>query len=326
MKRLLFIALCFGLMGQSCDPKPPDPDDPKPVSAYCHGNDYSVMSNVEFGYEQDGVMGGLSAILMGDPSDTVLATVQVTFGGAYCTGVALGPKLVLTAGHCGYAPTTAHTVKVYERDGAPTEAPALEPDLRLASTATGLPTNDKEEETFAFNASVIDAAGGLKLVYSSVAASHVVHPDYMEYTRTNDFEARKSDLMLLHLSEPLPDELLVVAGPYHTGFAKFCNGLAAQGYGRHEGTGLDLRETKYIITKELQKHLRSRASDLPPGEDSGRICFGDSGGPLYADVGGVVYLAGITTTTMSQDCMAGGSHVRVSFYWDTWIAENWEAT
>jgi hypothetical protein len=112
-----------------------------------------------------------------------------------------------------------------------------------------------------------------------------------------------------------------VAGFYDQKHAAFCNGLVAQGYGKHEGSGLDLRETNYIITLVSEKLLTSRATALPPGEKSGRICFGDSGGPLYADVGGVPQLAGITTTTMSYDCLSGGNHVRVSRFLD-WIMEN----
>lgn len=277
MKTLLVLLAALSLGVSTCDETNPTP----PVSDYCHGNDYSVMNNVAFGYEADGVTGGLAAILHGNPSDTIRGTVQVTFGGSYCSGVALGDKLVLTAGHCGYAPTTAHTVKVYKRDAT-----------------TGRVAVDR----------------------SIQVARHIVHPDYLEYTRSGGSENRKADLMLLHLSEPLPDTVQRVTF-YDEAWASFCNGGVAQGFGQWEGSYFDLRETKYIVTQASEKLLTSRATQLPPGQESGRICFGDSGGPLYMDVGGVAYLAGITSTTMSADCEAGGNHVRAAAFMD-WIVAN----
>jgi hypothetical protein len=273
-------------MGQdSCDETEPAPP---PVSAYCHGNDYSIWNNVSFGYEVGGVAGGLAAILHGDPSDKIRSTVQVTFGSSYCSGVVIGPKTVLTAGHCGYGENTAHTVKTYKRD----------------------PVTERV---------VVDQ--------SFAVAKHIVHPRYLDYiySGNTDYEGRKSDLMILHTVDPLPEEVRTLGGPYDDNWAESCNGLTAQGFGRWTGDYLDLRETKYIITSVYDKLLVSRRVDLPPGEHSGRICFGDSGGPLYADVGGVSYLAGITTTTMSSDCEVGGSHVRVSTHMD-WILDNMEGT
>jgi len=254
------------LMGQDCET--PDPD----ANPYCAGNDYSILNNVEFGYEQDGISGGLAAILHGDPSNDVRATVYVSFGSSYCTGVALSPTVVLTAGHCGYGADTFHAVYTFKRD----EDGRIVPDQRFPE------------------------------------AKHVVHPDYLGWVANpSNMALRQADLMLIFLEEPLPDEMLRLAGFYDDRFAQYCNGLAAQGFGRHEESGRDLRETKYVITRVTDKYLISRAADLPEGEESGRICFGDSGGPLYADVGGVMYLAGVTTTTMSSDCEAGGTHVRL---------------
>ncbi len=324
VQRIALLALVLALMGQdSCDETtPPGPEPPK-VSDFCHANDFGVLNNVSFGYEQDGVMGGLAAILNGNPSDTPRGTVQVTFGGAYCTGVALGPKVVLTAGHCGYAPTTSHTVKVYRREFMPhMDGPVTQPVvMKEASTATGLPAKEGEE-SFAYNAAVFEALDGgpIELVYSSVATKHVVHSDYLEYTQTGNYEKRKSDLMLLFLDEPLPEASLIVAGVYSKSMAEYCNGCLAQGYGRWEGDYLDLRESEYVVTSTSDpKLLTSVANQVPPGEDHGPICFGDSGGPLYCDVGGVVYLAGVTSTTMSSDCLVGGNHVNVAYFWEQWI-------
>ena len=145
------------------------------------------------------------------------------------------------------------------------------------------------------------------------AESHVVHPDYLKYVANPaDREARKADLMVIYVPDDLP-------GPYvgyqfyESGVAPVCSGLVAQGWGKSETPGAQLRETKYVITEEKPKLLTSIADPT-----AGKICFGDSGGPLYADVAGKARLAGITTTTFSQDCLVGGNHVKVFAFRD-WI-------
>jgi hypothetical protein len=280
MKRLIpLLALCSLLLLGADDCNVPDPDAP-PVSPYCYGNDYSILNNIEYGYERDGISGGIAAILQGDPSGDMRSTVQVLFGQSYCTGVLLNPTTVLTAGHCGYAPQTVHTIRAYKREG-----------------------------------------DSLVVAEQVVEESHTVHPDYLEYTRTGDQEKRKADLMIVKLQAPI-ETIPPLSRIYDPTFAKFCNGLVAQGFGRHEGSFRDIRETQYVITStQHPKYLTSRAADVPDDEKSGRICFGDSGGPLYADVGGVPQLAGITTTTMSSDCLVGGNHVNAK-YFEAWIAEN----
>ena len=306
---LLALLLTPLLMAPSCNPPPPG------ANAYCNGNDYSISNNIEYGYETDGVTGAFSAILNGDPSDDPRSTVQVTFGQAYCTGVVLTPTVVLTAGHCGYAPTTMHTVKVFERGQSVSTAMA-QGEPRTVSQATGLPPTKPGEPTFAFNTGGLAAAdGALVLVAQVTDVSHTVHPDYLKYVNTGNLEDRKADMMILHLASALPDTVTPVKAFYDPAkAATFCNGLISQGFGQHETSGLDLRETKYVITNTSDpKYLTSRASDIPQGQESGRICFGDSGGPLYADVAGVPELAGITTTTMSQDCLVGGTHVNVDY-------------
>ena len=151
----------------------------------------------------------------------------------------------------------------------------------------------------------------------------VVHPDYWKWLANGDLEGRKADLMLLYMDDPLPPPY--VNSFYDSKHAKFCKGLVAQGWGRSEEPGAHLRETHYVITRETDKYLISRAADVPEAEKAGRICFGDSGGPLYADVAGVAQLAGITTTTMSTDCLVGGTHVKAAHFKD-WIYANIEAS
>lgn len=307
MKRLASLLFALVLTGQACDPKPP----PEGGNAYCAGNDYSIVDGIPYGWDQDGIGGAYSAIKNGSPSGDRRSTVQVTFGSAYCSGVILDAHTVLTAGHCGYAATTAHTVKVLEPTGAATfGAGVIEPDIQRASQRTGLPTDDPSELVFEFNAAGLEPAGDALAVTATFSvATHTVHPDYMKYVNSGNInlEARKADLMVLHVDEALPGPYVGYAF-YEPGLAPVCQGLVAQGLGRWEGSGLSLREGRYVITTQTDKYLISRTESTET-----KICFGDSGGPLYADVAGVPQLAGVVSTTMSLDCLIGGTHVNVAY-------------
>jgi len=268
--RLLFLSLALVLMGQTCAPPPGDPPDGPPEGGtdYCHGLEYTIWDNVV-----EGVKGVYNTIIGGEISTDRRATVQVFFGGAYCSGVAISPHTVLTAAHCGYEEGLEHRIRI---EGQPTFI---------------------------------------------ISNESLVHPDYWDWVHNQDFEGRKADLMLLYTDEVIPGPYIDVSRfLYSSNMASICYGLAAQGYGRAEvpKPTEELRESKYKITQELPKVIKSVMTD------QGKICFGDSGGPLYADVNpGTLFLAGITTTTMSQDCMAGGTHVRVQHEpFQTWLTEN----
>lgn len=146
------------------------------------------------------------------------------------------------------------------------------------------------------------------------AAKHVVHPDYLEWVANPVLlNKREADLMILIMEDHLPPPYVGI-NFYQSNAAKICRGLVAQGLGRWEGSGLSLREAKYQITNETARMLRSKNTE------AGKICYGDSGGPLYADVAGQILLAGITSTTMSTDCLAGGSHVKASEF-QPWVID-----
>lgn len=307
MKRLPLAVLAFLLLGaQDCDAP-----DPNPGNSFCAENEYSILGHVRNAAAEleGGVRVGksINTILRGDPSTNRRSTVRVHFGGSYCSGVALGPRVVLSAGHCGYAETTDH-------------------DVQLGNYGSK--------------------------VYE--VERHIPHPDYLRWKASGDtdHEARKGDLMILIMDEDVP-------GPYPRGFYdkndpvqyKFCRGAVAQGWGQHETLcvggdearkicetsddcpggvcshgGIDLRETKYIVTQSSDpKALRLIARHLGDDDESGFICFGDSGGPLYVDVNGEVFLAGITTTTFHNDppCEGGGTHVNVTYpAFLQWIVTN----
>lgn len=271
MKTLAVIVLALLLTGaQTCDPPTPPPDGgiggsgggPQGGTAYCKGREYTILDSL-----MDGVGDLYNTIIGGIQSADRRATVKVYFGRSYCSGVALTPDTVLTAGHCGYVEGTTHRVMI-------------EGDPRLYNSTEKL-----------------------------------VHPDYLADPRPGNY----TDLMLLYMDDPLPGPFVPADRLYKSDLADQCWGLIAQGYGQDEfpETGSQLREAKYLITRESEKFISSR---LTP---EGKICFGDSGGPLYADVGpGTLYLAGITSTTMSQDCLRGGTHVKLAPYFESWLTGN----
>ena len=188
MKRFVLATLLFVLLGaQTCEP---DPNPKPPVSAFCHRNEFSAWQAMKAIPTTGEVGAGLEAILRGEPSTDIRSTVFVSFGGAYCTGTALGRDIVLSAGHCGYAATTAHSIRVYKRETAPPAGGSAEQEVAFASTATGervekppdMPMEVFLRDHFAFDAGVLDAAEGDLIRTATITATrHVVHPDYMKY-------------------------------------------------------------------------------------------------------------------------------------------------
>ena len=131
------------------------------------------------------------------------------------------------------------------------------------------------------------------------------HPDYRS--------APYNDLALLFFEQDLPGPYVYKV--YDAAKATECGGLLAQGWGKSETSAVDLNESDYRVVKENIKTLYTK--QLSPGG----ICFGDSGGPLYAFVGIETMIAGVTSTTYTQDCLVGGDHVRLSYY-VPWLEEN----
>jgi hypothetical protein len=146
---------------------------------------------------------------------------------------------------------------------------------------------------------------------------HLYHPDYQTWIDSNDLNGRQSDIMLLFVTANLPSPY---AGTlYRSDDTGDCDSLTAQGWGLDEfpNEPATLRESDYMVTEELDKVIRTKQATW------GGICFGDSGGPLYATVLGTPQVAGITSTTMSQDCLIGSTHVKVSSpVHKTWIEDN----
>ena len=138
------------------------------------------------------------------------------------------------------------------------------------------------------------------------ATGKLVHPAYQN--------APYNDLMLLYFDEnTLPEPY--VSTVYSHDSSDSCEMLIAQGWGKNEDGTRDLRESRYAVINEMTKTLYTK--QLTPGG----ICYGDSGGPLYALVDGELQLAGVTSVTYSNDCMIGSGHVNLAYY-KTWLESN----
>lgn len=104
------------------------------------------------------------------------------------------------------------------------------------------------------------------------------------------------------LAEPYVSDIF---DPLNREHASKCVRFIAQGWGRWEGGTLSLRECTYGIDRianDGQLYMRDH------GPDECRICYGDSGGPLYAEMeDGSLMLAGLTAGTWN-DCKEKSSH------------------
>lgn len=153
-----------------------------------------------------------------------------------------------------------------------------------------------------------------------VATDHLLHPNY-----DPDGGNKKADLMLLYFDEVLPPPY--VRTIYSKDSASECEDMIAQGWGQTEaspepclnGKNKCLRESKYMVEMVA---LEGRTL-ISKQRTEGGICFGDSGGPLYAVVDGELQLSGITSWTQTNDCKVRSGHVNVHHYKD-WIDNNFE--
>jgi hypothetical protein len=153
--------------------------------------------------------------------------------------------------------------------------------------------------------------------HSSIGALHkLVHPEYWDWVNDQIYEGRRADLMLLYTDSDLPDP--IVSTIYNASSTADCDTLWAQGYGKAED-GVQqgvLRESRYLVKTEYEKNLITKQATW------GGSCFGDSGSALYAEMDdGSLQIAGVLSTTATQDCLVSASYVKADYFKD-WIATN----
>ena len=140
-----------------------------------------------------------------------------------------------------------------------------------------------------------------------ITASEILpHPNY-------DGTYPLDDLLLMFFDQDIPGP--IVSKVYEAG-TDGCTQLIAQGYGKSEFVEpATLRESMYSVIREDAMVLVTKQATW------GGICYGDSGGPLYAVVGDELQIAGVTSTTYTPDCLVGGDHVNLRFY-RPWLEAN----
>lgn len=105
-------------------------------------------------------------------------------------------------------------------------------------------------------------------------------------------------------TEPMSEADTIGLAYRHVGFGKFDPAAPADGKKRTASTTITALNDPDIVQS---------------GDDTVRVCFGDSGGPGLLERDGVEYVAGVHSYTTGQDCFAPNGDTRVDLYVDDFI-------
>ena len=263
-------------------------------------------------------------IINGDPisTDVFPSAAQLIIGGdlqgqdmrsPVCTATLVAPDVVLTAGHCledfpltfGFFPLDDLTFWV-----------TFEEDLGYML--------DQEHQ------------GNPPLPDDAVRASGFVqHPEFSfeGFKGGVDGPGQFYDIALVFLEEPITDRAHAWL-PSEEEDASLAEQQTVDivGYGQLSPEATDPFQPPEPGTVFIRTHAETFINELAEfemqigdGEDTGRKCHGDSGGPSYAqvetDLADDVRVVGVTSHAYDdRDCMVGGVDTRVGPYLD-WIAD-----
>ncbi len=248
----------------------------------CSGEGPEPVSDLPESRNQPHVVGGAPA-----SSSELHSTVAIwwheskSFG---CTGTLVAPKVVVTAAHCV-------AVEDYNYKVVGFEAP----------------------DNIGIVAGVLDAtAPPAEAIYP--VAKVVAHPKYGDFGQVDaDGLGRDEDIAVLVLAQPVtvqpPAPVIDLA--MVDDVLKPDTPIVVSGYGvSNESTNaegvLNIASTPYQRRNDAE-FLAGR----PGMPDS---CYGDSGGPAYVDVGGVLHLVGVTSRGSGGACGSGGIYTFVPGY------------
>ncbi|RMH44233.1 MAG: S1 family peptidase [Deltaproteobacteria bacterium] len=138
-----------------------------------------------------------------------------------------------------------------------------------------------------------------------------VHPEWTGELGANDIGV----LLLVAPQDPdLPVPLNRSPATDHVG-----EPYRVVGYGTYDVVGGENRADGKKRQGTTTITGTSGADVLLTGDDTVRICFGDSGGPGFVAIDGVEYLAGVHSYTSSSQCVAPMGDTRVDLHADSFI-------
>lgn len=252
------------------------------------------------------------------------------FSGQWCTGVLIAPTVVLTAGHCV---EQCFWRTCGEELGEPYDCYLCDPDLRPVDRifiSAGSRTLDDMR-----SAEVVPVRELFVPVGYVPSADWFLDVGVCEPLGLDDYKCEKPgltsnlhDIAVLLLDAPVTALNPVRILPRTDDLAG-TEGLVI-GYGLRAQVGSDelLGQDRYLSvlnqTSTLIEEVTEQDILTAAGENHSGVCFGDSGGPLYVQRGGELFVAGIASRFRADadapKCGAGAIHTSATAYAD-WIFE-----
>ncbi len=217
-----------------------------------------------------------------------------------CSAALVAPDVVLTAAHC--------LADLLDVDGQPVEDQGIR-CIGFGTDFTGMLEGD-----------------GVAPADSICGDRWLQHPDFAPDAFFDGYLDNRNDLGLLFLDEAVEERDFAYVPDAPEG-EQLAEGMDVEiaGYGYYVIDGEEGMAEKAAATTVLE-----RVGDhelLVGGPDSPRACFGDSGGPVFADLDVDTSegrrLIGVTSRAFTEDdtsCEGGGVSVRADAFWG-WMDE-----